>query len=246
MMPKGGRVSIATRLVWGESVLAKFDRAGAMEYIVIDVADTGMGMDEATRRRIFEPFFTTKEKGKGTGLGLATVYGIVESHGGFIDVESRVGAGSTFHVYLPVEPRQVKRGELEKVAEKELPGGTETILVVEDEETLRDLISFVLEGKGYRVLTASDGEEGLRLFTEHMQDIALVLSDLGLPKISGEDLLKRVRQLKPGARVILASGYVEPGTKSELLKAGAVEIVQKPYVPVEILKKIREALDSAV
>ena len=246
MMPKGGRLSLASRLVSGEAVVAKFHRAGAMEYIVVDVADSGAGMDNATRSRIFEPFFTTKEKGKGTGLGLATVYGIVESHRGFIDVESTVGVGSTFHVYLPVEPRQVKRDELEKVAEKEIPGGTETILVVEDEETLRDLVSFVLEGKGYRVLKASDGEEGLRLFTERMQDIALVLSDLGLPKISGEDLLKRVQQLKPGARVILASGYVEPETKSELLKAGAVEIVQKPYVPVEILKKIREALDSAV
>jgi len=199
-----------------------------------------------SRSRIFEPFFTTKEKGKGTGLGLATVYGIVESHRGFIDVESTVGVGSTFHVYLPVEPRQVKRDELEMVAEKEIPGGSETILVVEDEETLRDLISFVLEGKGYRVLKASDGEEGLRLFTERMQDIALVLSDLGLPKMSGEDLFRGIRRLKPDAKVILASGYVEPGTKSELLKAGARALIQKPYVPADVLKKIREALDSAV
>ena len=246
IMPKGGSISIASRIIRGASVLAKFDRADAMEYIVIDVADTGTGIDEATRSRIFEPFFTTKEKGKGTGLGLATVYGIVESHRGFIDVESTVGVGSTFHVYLPVEPRQVKRDELEKVAEKEIPGGTETILVVEDEETLRDLVSFVLEGKGYRVLRASDGEEGLQLFTERMQEIALVLSDLGLPKISGEDLFRRMRQLKPEAKVILATGYIEPGTKSELLKAGARELIQKPYVPAEVLKKIREALDSAV
>jgi PAS domain S-box-containing protein len=246
IMPKGGSISIASRLVRGESVSAKFDRADTMEYIVIDVADTGTGMDEATRRRIFEPFFTTKEKGKGTGLGLATVYGIVESHRGFIDVESRLGVGSTFHVYLPVEPRHVTRDEPTMAAEKEVPGGTETILVVEDEETLRDLVSFVLEGKGYRVLKASDGEEGLRLFTERMQDIALVLSDLGLPKISGEDLFRRMRQLKPEAKVILATGYIEPGMKSELLKAGARELIQKPYVPADVLKKIREVLDSAV
>jgi two-component system cell cycle sensor histidine kinase/response regulator CckA len=244
MTPKGGTLTLTSRLVSGEAVSTKFSRAAAMEYVVVDAADSGAGMDAATRSRIFEPFFTTKEKGKGTGLGLATVYGIVESHQGFIDVESTAGVGSTFHVYLPVEPRQVKRDELEKAAEKEIPGGTETILVVEDEETLRDLICLVLESKGYKVLQASDGDEGLQQFTEHQQEIALVLSDLGLPKISGQDLLNRIRELKPDAKIILASGYVEPGMRSELLKGGAKEIIQKPYVPVEVLRKIREVLDS--
>jgi two-component system cell cycle sensor histidine kinase/response regulator CckA len=244
MTPKGGTLTLTSRLVSGEAVSMKFSRADAMEYILVDAADSGTGMDAATRSRIFEPFFTTKEKGKGTGLGLATVYGIVESHRGFIDVESTLGVGSTFHVYLPVEPRQVKRDELEKVAEKEIQGGTETILAVEDEETLRDLICLVLESKGYKVLQASDGDEGLQQFTEHQQEIGLVLSDLGLPKMSGGDLLNRIRELKPKAKIILATGYVEPGMKSELLKSGAKEIIQKPYVPVEVLRKIREVLDS--
>jgi PAS domain S-box-containing protein len=244
MMPKGGRLSITTRLASGEAVSTKFSRADATEYIVVNVADSGAGMDEATCSRIFEPFFTTKGKGKGTGLGLATVYGIIESHRGFIDVESTVGVGSTFHVYFPVEPRHVRPQEVEKAAEKDIPGGTETILVVEDEETLRNLICLVLEGKGYRVLQASDGEEGLQQFTEHQHEIALVLSDLGLPKMSGEDLLNTIRELKPEAKIILASGYAEPGIKSELLKSGAKEIIQKPYDPVEVLKKIREVLDT--
>jgi PAS domain S-box-containing protein len=244
MTPKGGTLTLASRLVSGEATSVRFPRANAMEYMIVDVSDTGSGMDEATRSHIFEPFFTTKEKGKGTGLGLATVYGIIESHGGFIDVESTLGVGSTFHVYLPVEPRQVKPREAEKAAEKDVPGGTDTLLLVEDEETLRGLIAAVLEGKGYEVLQAADGEEGLRLFADHQEKIALVLSDLGLPKMSGEDLLHRMLELKPQVRVLVASGYVEPNQKSEMLKCGIKEFVQKPYDPIEVVKKIREVLDT--
>ena len=243
MLPKGGTLSMSSRLIDAVAVQVKFPRASAIEYVLVDVRDTGTGMDESTKSRIFEPFFTTKQKGKGTGLGLAMVYGIVENHRGFIDVESTLGAGTTFHVYLPVQLREVKPIVFEAEREEEIPGGTETILLVEDEVMLRELAGTVLEGKGYKVLKAVDGEEAFEMYRRHADEIALVVSDLGLPKLTGEELFARIRELNTVAKVILASGYIEPELKSQLLKAGAKELIQKPYVPREILKKIREVLD---
>jgi PAS domain S-box-containing protein len=244
MQPKGGTLSISSRLVAGEEVQATFDRAGASEYIAIDVADTGSGMDEGTLRRIFEPFFTTKEKGKGTGLGLATVYGIIEGHRGFVNVESTLGKGTIFHIYLPVPPRIIKREEVEGVQEPEPSGGSETILLVEDEAMLSNLVCLLLEQKGYHVFKASDAEEGLDVYRKHAKEIDIVITDMGLPKFSGEELFARIRKLNPNAKVILASGYVAPEAKSELLKAGAKEFIQKPYIPSELLRRIRAVLDA--
>jgi CheY-like chemotaxis protein len=246
MVPKGGTLSLTSRLAGGKEVRANFPAAEEMDYVVVDVADTGVGMDQATLSRIFEPLFTTKEKGKGTGLGLATVHGIVESHRGFIGVESAVGSGSTFHVYLPIIGRTPTHESGQKPTDEHLPSGAETILLVEDEETLSDLLKFVLEGKGYKVLRARDGEEALTLFREHSQEISLILSDLGLPKMSGWELFKEIRRLNPNAKVILASGYFEPGTKSELLKSGAEALMQKPYEPAEVLKTVRKVLNGTV
>jgi len=201
-------------------------------------------MDPATKRRIFEPFFTTKEKGKGTGLGLATVYGIVESHGGFVDVDSEVGVGSTFHVYFPTQVIGEENAESERPSFDDVPGGTETILVVEDEEMLREMLTTVLLSRGYQVLTASDGIEALEIYSLRRESIHLVVADIGLPRLAGSEMFLRLKQNNPGIKVVLASGFLEPALKVEMMKAGAKEIIQKPYQPNDFLRSVRRALDS--
>jgi len=239
--PGTGTLTIAAAAVPGEDVRKHFKEAAATEYVRITISDTGLGMTEAVRNRIFEPFFTTKSAGKGTGLGLAVVYGIVQSHHGFIDVESEPGAGASFQIYLQAHPdRPVKQTAKE---EQPVIGGTETVLVVEDEEALLDLISELLHSYGYTVLQAKDGSEGLAIFTQHQDGIKAVISDMGLPRMSGHDMFARIREMAPSARVILASGYLEPGLRAKLHSAGAMAFIQKPYQPREVLRVIREVLD---
>ncbi len=242
-MPNGGTLTFAVENASIETVHEKFPKADSAEYIRITVSDTGAGMDENVRRRIFEPFFTTKGPGKGTGLGMAVVYGIVESHHGFIGVESEPAKGTTFTIFLPVQTGVVEE-QSEPVPDPESPGGTETILIVEDEEMLRMVLQATLEHKGYRVLTATDGEEAIQMFSEHRQDIALVISDVGLPKMTGDNVFLTIRKIDPSAKAILASGFLEPDVKSELLKAGLQDFIQKPYRQHEILTKIRAVIDQ--
>ncbi len=239
-----GTLSIRTELLPGSQLRHKFDSSAESQYVCISVSDTGMGMDETTKQKIFEPFFTTKEQGKGTGLGLAVVYGVVKSLQGFVDVESEAGRGTTFKLYLPIRasvagPTKTRNSEL-----AETKGGTETILVVEDEEGLMSMMKSVLEAKGYHVITARDGIEAIHQYTEHKVSIALVISDMGLPKLDGLAVFSTIKDINPGVKLIMASGYVEPSTKSELFKTGVKEIVQKPYQPNEVLRKIRTILDS--
>ena len=243
-MPKGGTLSITTTFVGGETLSNHFPNVGAKTYVVLQVSDTGHGMDQATKRRIFEPFFTTKEKGKGTGLGLATVYGIVESHGGFVDVDSEVGVGSTFHVYFPSQLMSEENTDPQRITLDDVPGGTETILIVEDEEMLREMLTTVLVSKGYQVLTASDGIEAVEIYSLHREHISLVVADIGLPRLAGSEVFLRLKQTHPGIKVVLASGFLEPALKAEMIKAGAKEIIQKPYQPNEFLRSVRKALDS--
>lgn len=243
-MPNGGTLSLSTRLITGEKVHARFSEAKASQYVLIEFSDTGTGMDEATRTRIFEPFFTTKESGKGTGLGLAVAFGIIRIHQGFIDVSSEPDHGTTFSIYFPVNLEELEPFEIKKEMLGDTEGGTETILLVEDEEMLRSLAKMVLKGKGYNVVTASDGEEAVRMFMLRKNDIALVLSDMGLPKLNGYDVLKQVKHINPSVKFIIASGYIEPVERSEILKSGARDFIQKPYVPNEMLRKIREVLDE--
>jgi two-component system, cell cycle sensor histidine kinase and response regulator CckA len=243
-MPRGGALSITTTLLGGDTLSGQFPNAGAKTYVVLQVSDTGHGMDPATKRRIFEPFFTTKEKGKGTGLGLATVYGIVESHGGFVDVDSEVGVGSTFHVYFPTQVIGEENAEALQASFDDVPGGTETILVVEDEEMLRDMLKTVLLSRGYEVLTASDGIEAVEIYSLHRESIDLIVADIGLPRLAGSEVFLRLKQNNPGIRVVLASGFIEPGLRVEMMKAGAKEIIQKPYQPNDVLRTVRKALDS--
>ncbi|MCX7984135.1 MAG: ATP-binding protein [Bacteroidetes bacterium] len=213
-MPKGGVLRIATYRSTGSLIKEHSPKAHENEYVTLEVADNGCGMDEETMRRIFEPFFTTKEKGKGTGLGLSLVYGIIESHGGIITVESKVGQGSTFRCYFPTvlgRTQSVPRF----TSPDTLRGGTETILIVEDELLLRSLLHDLLTNYGYRVHLAADGEEALDIYNRYTS-IDLVISDYGLPKFTGEELYRRLKQRNQDIRFILASGFIEPLLKEQM------------------------------
>jgi PAS domain S-box-containing protein len=242
---QGGTLTIGTEILHTAAMRDRFPDATESSYLCISVSDTGVGMDEATKQRIFEPFFTTKEPGRGTGLGLAVVYGVAKSHQGFVDVESEIGRGTMFRLYIPIPETVGALTVTEVKTSKHITGGTETILFVEDEEVLRTLMKTQLENKGYRVLTAQDGKEAIQMYTQHEQDIALVLTDIGLPRLSGQEVVATISALNPHARIIVASGFLDPDVRAVLSKAGAKDFAQKPYVPGEILAKVREVLDRA-
>ena len=243
-LPNRGSISITTKTIEGDAVISRFPKATARHYVQIEVADTGIGMDESTRQRIFEPFFTTKGPGKGTGLGLAVVFGIIGRHSGFIDVRSALGEGTIFNVYLPIPERKPEEVHEARKELKEIPGGTETLLIIEDEETLRELLRSSLVLKGYTLLTAQDGKKGVEMYQSHQKEIALVVSDIGLPFLDGQEVFNRIRKINSKAKVILASGFFDPETRSEMYKAGLKEFIQKPYLLTEVLKKIREVIDD--
>jgi PAS domain S-box-containing protein len=241
-MPGGGKLSIWTRTVEGKTLSSQHPDALSAEYIEIQVSDNGIGMDEETRRHIFEPFFTTKGVGKGTGLGLSVVYGIAESHRGFIDVISELGKGTTFSVFLPVQQLAVEQVELKSKVSEGMSDGAETVLIIEDEEMLRELLRTILESKGYKVISASDGEEGVQMFFENRNKVALVVSDLGLPKLSGEDVVSSIKQIDPNAKLIIATGFIDPEMKSDLAKIGVLSFILKPYKTDEVIHVVHDAI----
>jgi CheY-like chemotaxis protein len=239
-----GTLTVKTSVVIGTELRQKFVDAIDGRYVCIAVSDTGAGMDVTVRKKIFEPFFTTKETGKGTGLGLSVVYGIVQGHRGHIEVMSEPGQGSTFRLYLPV-PADHPIVKVSDSANGEIvPGGSETILLVEDEVELLTVMKVAMEGKGYTVLTAQDGIEAMKEYKENEDQIALVLSDVGLPKLDGTALFSRLKGLDPKVNFVLASGYLSPSLKSDLLQSGVKAFIQKPYDPKEVLRTIREILDQ--
>jgi two-component system, cell cycle sensor histidine kinase and response regulator CckA len=243
-MPYGGEISIAIKKVTGEKLRDQFTSANNPWYIGLSVSDTGMGMDESIRNQIFDPFFTTKEKGKGTGLGLSVVYGIVQAHQGFVNVESTVGHGTTFHLYFPV-PQEISAVlESPELMTEQVPGGNEKILLVEDESLLLDMVQILLESNGYTVFTARDGEEAVQVYQQHADEINLVISDMGLPKLTGVSEFEKLKAINPAVKIIFASGYFEPDIKATLENAGAKGFLQKPYVIEDMLLKIRKALES--
>lgn len=211
-------------------------------YVVLTVKDTGVGMDEHVRSRIFEPFFTTKEPGKGTGLGMAMVYGIVRNHGGFIDVQSEVGKGTTVRVYLPVANAQT--AEEKEMSSGTTEGSSELILVVDDEEPLCNLLRDVLIRRGYRVLVARSGEEAIELYQRWRDEVDLVILDMIMPGMSGQETFDAILALNPNARVLLSSGYTQEGAAGEILRKGARGFLQKPYLITELTAKVREVLDQ--
>jgi len=237
----GGVLRVVTDTVSGKQLCARFPKASESRYVVVRVIDSGVGMDDATKQRIFEPFFTTKPAGKGTGIGLSVVYGIVDSHHGFIDVESKPGQGATVSLYYPVLPVPSSAPPAKEVVEPERGLG-ETVLVVEDEEMLLDLLKVFLEENGYKVLTAADGMEAVEVYEKHVQEIRVVLSDMGLPKLGGWEAFRRMKLINPSVRCILASGYFDPDLRTEMINEGAVDFVQKPYIPSVILSYITAAI----
>lgn len=243
-MPDGGNLSISTSIVSGSLVARLFPEAGTVDYLAIETADTGMGIDDATKQRIFEPFFTTKELGKGTGLGLSLVHSIVANHNGFIDVQSTKGVGTTFRLYFPTEKQIPAIEKRTQQSLADIPGGTETILVIDDEEFLRELLTAALTAKGYTVLTAEDGMAGVTLFERHRDRVAVIISDFGLPRLRGDAVLKLVRSIKSDAKFILASGYLEPKIRAEMENNGCRYFLQKPYAAEELLGVMREVIDG--
>ena len=243
-MPKGGTITFKAEKQPREQVQERFPAANQDSYICISVTDTGEGMDELTRLRIFDPFFTTKPLGRGTGMGLSVVYGVMQAHQGFINVESQLGRGTTFRLYFPILIINEKDVVPQTPTESFAIGGTETILFVEDEDLLVETVCIFLESKGYIVHIAHDGIEAVKVYKEHRHEIDLVLTDLGLPGMTGTDEFKKLKEINPDVGVIFASGFFDPDIKSELLKAGARGFIQKPYTPDDILKKLREVLDE--
>jgi signal transduction histidine kinase len=240
-MPHGGTLTIATADVGAEDVRAHVPGAGA-PYVMLAVRDTGHGMDQATRSRIFEPFFTTKEPGKGTGLGLATVYGIVEQSGGHVAVESEPGHGATFFVYLPRVDDAVE-SPVAATPAAAAPARTGTVLVVEDEREVRSLVVDILERAGYEVLVAAEGEEALRRSAEHQGPVALLLTDVVMPRMSGADLAAAVTTKRPETRVLYMSGYVGKVDQDTLQEDAS--FIAKPFMPRELLAKVREVLSAS-
>ena len=240
-MPHGGAITLTTQNLELEAATAAqhFNLASG-KYVHLMLADTGMGMDAATQARIFEPFFSTKERGKGTGLGLAMVYGIIRNHDGRIFVESAPGKGSTFHIYLPATRTRVAAAPPEPLLDT--PFGHETILLIDDEKVILDVASRILKRLGYNVLTTSDGHEGLRLFAERRQEIALVILDMVMPKLGGREVFRRLKEIDPGVRVLLSSGYSADGDTQAILSEGVLGFVQKPYALNELAQAVKRAI----
>ena len=240
-MPSGGKITFETSLVAGSEVGEYFTGAELETYVCVRIRDTGTGMTRQEKAHIFEPFYTTKERGKGTGLGLSVVYGVINSHRGFVHVESEPNKGTTFCIYLPLQhvPESTSGNGVRELGQKT---SAKTILLVEDEEMLRELGVTILEGEGYNVLAAKDGVEAVEMFEANCDDIGLVVCDLGLPRMGGRDAFMRMKEQKPSVRAIVASGYLEPNLRSEMLKAGVLDTIQKPYDFREMLQKIRSVI----
>ncbi len=241
-MPRGGNLSVKTsNVVVDEAGAEKRPPMIPGQYILLSVSDTGDGMDEATRARIFEPFFTTKELGKGTGLGLATVYGVVKQSGGFIWVESSPGAGTTFEIYIPRAIGKTAKSEAEGKP-KVIPRGSETILVAEDEPGVRELACQFLRVKGYTVLEAEGSQEALAMARSHMGAIHLLLSDMVMPKMSGGELALQLKAIRPEIRVAFMSGYSEFSRGDMGKEFPEAPVLQKPFSPASLVEIVRAAL----
>jgi len=243
-MPRGGQLTIRTQDIFlDEDFVRQHTELRPGRYVRLTVSDTGCGMDKATLARIFEPFFTTKPVGKGTGLGLAMVYGAVKASGGHLSVESEPGRGTTFQLFFPVveEPDAVA---LPPSRHSKTPG-SETVLLVEDEVGVRTLARQALESRGYRVLEAGDGEEALRLCGEHIGEIDLLLSDVVMPRMSGRELRQRIAILSPQTRVIFTSGYTDDAIVRHGVFQAESDFLQKPFTVYALLRKVREVLDRA-
>ncbi len=241
-MARGGRLTITTSMAEVDNDFIRAHGYGeGGTYALITFEDTGAGMDEDTRKKIFEPFFTTKELGKGTGLGLATVYGAIKQHNGFINVYSEPGRGSVFKIYLPLAALPAEKQRTKEHAAME--GGTETILLAEDEDEVRAVTKKILEEFGYNVIEAVNGEEAEALFAKHKDSVRLVILDVIMPKKNGMEAYEEIKRLKPDARALFVSGYAADTALAECASTGKLDFMSKPIAPGDFLRKIREVLD---
>ena len=242
-MPEGGRLVVETRdVVMDEEYVRQNPYMKTGRYALLTVSDTGIGMDEKTRERVFEPFFTTKEPDKGTGLGLAMVYGIVKQHGGFIHVYSEPGKGTAFKVYFPaIEARPAAVPAIRR--EEIVRGGTETILLAEDEEAIRALAERILTGFGYTVLVARDGEEAVEMF-RRKKEIVLAVLDVVMPRKGGKEAFEEMRKQNPRLKVIFMSGYSADAIHDSFVLIPGMPFLQKPFGPTILARKVREVLDG--
>jgi CheY-like chemotaxis protein len=211
-------------------------------YVKLSVVDTGVGMDQATQERIFEPFFTTKEMGRGTGLGLASAYGIIKNHGGHVNVYSEKGRGTTFNIYLPASDKVVEK---EAQKPRELRQGSETILLVDDEDITMEVGEEILHELGYKVITARNGLEALAAYKDHKEEVDLVILDMIMPDMGGGKTYDELKKIDPDIKVLLSSGYSISGEASEILERGCNDFIQKPFNMKQLSEKMRHILDAA-
>jgi len=245
-MPRGGTLTISLAPMSIDSIFAEtHPQARVGNFVRLRLSDTGCGMDAATLGHIFEPFFTTKEVGKGTGLGLATVYGIVKQHDGWVEVSSEPGKGSTFDVLFPAITKTGASAVMEPELDVPVAGGTETILLVEDEEVLRQMARDILADCGYKILEASSGKEAFDVWNLHMDKINLVLTDMVMPEgVSGVDLAERLLTDRSDLKIVFTSGYTSNEIMTELMTRSQARFLQKPYSHNDLAKVVRDCLDS--
>ena len=243
-MPQGGQLTIeTTNIELADTTSSKQGSMLSGSYVMLTVNDTGCGMDANTQARVFEPFFTTKEPGRGTGLGLSTAYGIVKQSGGYIDFSSEVGKGSMFRIYLPQVEDEVEPSEPAHAC-PEVLRGTETILLVEDDETIRAVGQTILQRHGYTILKAGDAKEALHLAGKHQGPIHLLFTDVVMPGLSGPDLAECLTSIRPDTKVLYTSGYTDKVRTQHNLMGLSNAFLQKPFTPETLTRKVREVLDS--
>jgi CheY-like chemotaxis protein len=240
-MPNGGELFLETTLMEIKGAYCKVHQVEQGAYVKISITDTGIGMDNDIRQRVFDPFFTTKERRRGTGLGLASAYGIVKNHGGMITVYSELGHGTTFNIYLPVSNRTVEKEFFPKMM---ICQGSESILLVDDEKIILDVAKNMLVRLGYCVFVANGGQEALRIISEQGNVIDLVILDLIMPKMDGRETFRRIRKLHPKIPILLSSGYAVNGQAETLMREGCNGFIQKPYSINELSQKVRRILNE--
>jgi PAS domain S-box-containing protein len=240
-MPFGGDLFLKTTNISPNEIQGKVYQPKPRDYVLLTVTDTGVGMDSKILGRIFDPFFTTKEFGKGTGLGLALVYGITKGHGGYIDVESEKGKGTTFKIYLPATKRKI---EPSGKGPDTLQRGTETILIIDDEDLVLDVGQKFVKFLGYQVMAASSGEEAIEVYRNHREKIDLVILDLVMPKMEGGEVFKRLKEISPDVKVLISSGYSVDSKVSQILEWGACGFIQKPFDMKQFSQSIRAILNQ--
>ncbi len=242
MPPEGGDLYLETKIVTFDEAYCKAHQAAPGRYVEVSITDTGSGMDKATRQRIFDPFFTTKEKSRGTGLGLASAFGIIKNHGGVITVYSEVGHGTTFNIYLPVSDKEANR---EVPLEGGLIKGSANILLVDDEELIIDVGQAMLERLGYHVVVSRGGLEAIQMIKDIGTEINLVILDMIMPGMDGGTTFERIREIQPAMPVLLSSGYAINGQADKIMRRGCTGFIQKPYNISELSKKISEVMDAS-